>query len=326
MNHDTRVPLELELTEGKLTGTWWNLNVGNGQCTFAWSLYSTIPRPCYFSKERDLITSQPKHWEEAKRGHYQTKDYSQKPAWYPITNILPLNTKRKESNRCRKGDDWPHEKSNWQAEKKCEWFQGASPPNRLQVFLCVSTLNSHHINQGRNNLRTSGAASKYFLCVQTWCTPMTMLPMEQNVETMLQTTAGQVIPPRARKAMLADKTTVAWSEDKNLNLSKGKERTKRFESDHSTNNDLTSECQLTDEMLRLGGIRHSRRRRNVKCTKNVGTPRMKSIFPRGEWSMFLKRSMQASSKPCRCTKRLSTVRHHWVVISKAACVGYSRIS
>ena len=165
---------------------------------------------------REPFNHQPaKQWgEEEKCGHYQTKDYPKKSTWYPITNILPLNTKRKESNRCRKGEDRPHEKSHWQAEKKCEWFQGASPRNRLQVFLCVFTLNSHCIKQGRNNLRTFGGASKYFLYVQTWCTPMTMLPMEQNVETVLQTTAGQVIPPRARKAMLADKTTVAWSEDK----------------------------------------------------------------------------------------------------------------
>jgi len=135
-----------------------------------------------------------------------------------------------------------------------------------------------------------GTTSKqYFLCVQTWCTPMTMLPMEQNVETMLQMTAGQVTLPRARKAMFADNTTVA----------------KRFESAHSTNNEPTNDCQLLDEML--GVVRHSRRCRNVKCTRSVGTPNIKSTLLRGECRMFFERSIHASNKPCRCNERLSRI-------------------
>ena len=180
------------------------------------------------------------------------------------------------------------------------------------------------VQQGLNNLRTLGPVSKYFLCIQTWCTPMTMLPIEQDVEIMLHATAGQVRPPRARKAMLADKTTVAWFEDKNVNLPRRKERTKRFESDHSANNDPINDCQPISEMF--GVIRHSRRCRSVKCTKNVGAPKIRSIFRKGEGRMFLERSIQASSEPCQWDKRLSTVRHHWVITWNATCVGYSRIS
>jgi len=180
------------------------------------------------------------------------------------------------------------------------------------------------LHQGRNNLQTLGPVSRYFLCVQTWCTPLTMLPMEQNVDTMLQVTAGQVRSPRARKAILADRTTVAWFGDKNLNLAKRKGRTKRFESDHSANNDPTNDCQPISEML--GVIRHSRRCISVKCMKNVGALKIKSVFRKGERRMFLERSIQASSEPCRWDKRLSTIGRHWLVIWNTTCVGYSRIS